>query len=153
MSVSVLDLGLLTLRVSRKRDESAALSALEVRAVVDHIDWQQFEIARLRETIHSRMDAVDRTRDKPATEIEALKHDLDEYRRIVKDLTDENERLRAAVEALASIVRRDRIALHQAHHHHPHSGEVDDDGKRGLAEYDAALRLADAALDNDTERA
>ncbi len=98
MSVSVLDLALLTLRVSRKRDESAALSASEARAVADHIDAQQFEIARLREMIRFRMDDADDadwTLDKLAAEIEALKHDLGEYQKIVKDLTNENERLLA----------------------------------------------------------
>lgn len=62
------------------------------------------------------------------------------------------ERLRAAVTALASLVQRDRVALYQAHQ--LPSGMVDDDdGKRELAEYDAALALADDALGNGTERA
>lgn len=55
------------------------------------------------------------------------------------------ERLRAACTALAALVQRDRVALYQAHHY-PHSGEVDDEGREALAEYDAALRLADEAM-------
>lgn len=67
-------------------------------------------------------------------------------------MAQRNQRLRAAVEALAALVQRDRVALYQAHHC-PHSGEVDDEGREALAEYDAALALADAALGNGTERA
>lgn len=69
----------------------------------------------------------------------------------LRDLVAERDKLRAAVEALAALVQRDRVALYQAHHC-PHSGEVDDEGREALAEYDAALALADAALGNGTER-
>lgn len=67
------------------------------------------------------------------------------------DSVNERDRLRAAVTALASLVQRDRVELYQAHR--LPSGMVDDDeGKRGLAEYDAALKLADEAMGNE-ERA
>lgn len=62
------------------------------------------------------------------------------------------ERLRAAVEALAAIVQRDRVALRKMHRN-PYVGTLlDDDVKAALAEYDAALALADAAMGNETER-
>lgn len=48
-------------------------------------------------------------------------------------------------------VQRDRVALYQAHHY-PHSGEVDAEGRDALAEYDAALKLADEALGTETNR-
>lgn len=58
---------------------------------------------------------------------------------------DEIDKLRAAVEALAALVQRDRVALYQAHAH-PVTGAVDEAGQSGLDEYDAALRLADEAM-------
>lgn len=58
------------------------------------------------------------------------------------------ERLRAAVTALAALVQRDRVALYEAHHY-PHSGEIDDEGREALAEYDAALALADQAMGSE----
>ncbi len=57
----------------------------------------------------------------------------------------ERDKLRAAVEALAAIVQRDRVALYQAHG--MSSGiAADAEGREALAEYDAALALADAAM-------
>ena len=58
------------------------------------------------------------------------------------------ERLRAACTALAALVQRDRVALYEAHHY-PHSGEIDDEGREALAEYDAALALADQAMGSE----
>jgi hypothetical protein len=68
------------------------------------------------------------------------------------EMRGEIERLRAAVEALAAIVQRDRVALRKMHRN-PYVGTLlDDDVKAALAEYDAALALADAAMGNETER-
>lgn len=63
----------------------------------------------------------------------------------------ENERLRAAVEALAAIVQAERVAKYQEQVRYKVSRS--DSAKAALAEYDAALALADAALGNGTERA
>lgn len=64
------------------------------------------------------------------------------------EMRGEIERLRAACTALAALVQRDRVALYEAHHY-PHSGEIDDEGREALAEYDAALALADQAMGSE----
>lgn len=55
------------------------------------------------------------------------------------EMAKRNQRLRAAVKALAAIVQRDRELI----------GECDE----YRSERDAALRLADEAMGNDVERA
>lgn len=64
------------------------------------------------------------------------------------ELAAANQRLRTACTALAALVQRDRVALYEAHHY-PHSGEIDDEGREALAEYDAALALADQAMGSE----
>lgn len=60
-------------------------------------------------------------------------------------------RLRAAVEALAAIVQAERVAKYQEQVRYKVSRS--DSAKAALAEYGAALRLADEAMGNGTERA
>lgn len=72
----------------------------------------------------------------------------DEDARCMSIIRAEIERLRAACTALAALVQRDRVALYEAHHY-PHSGEIDDEGREALAEYDAALALADQAMGSE----
>lgn len=66
--------------------------------------------------------------------------------------TGRRDALIAAVEALAAIVQADRVVHYQSVRN-ASTGMVDDDADRAhLARYDAALRLADAALGVDVER-
>lgn len=59
--------------------------------------------------------------------------------------TAQVEKLRAAVTALRSIVHSDRVIAAQRIHIES-TGIVDDGAMRRVAEYDAALRLADEAM-------
>ena len=69
----------------------------------------------------------------------------------LRDLVDERDKLRAAVEALAAIVQAERVAKYQEQVRYKVSRS--DSAKAALAEYGAAIALADAALGNGTERA
>lgn len=109
----------------------------------DIVEW-------LREKQQDMADAIKRY-DSGEMDFGAMTQVRSEQFERYKQAADEIDKLRAAVEALAAIVQAERVAKYQEQVRYKVSRS--DSAKAALAEYDAALALADAALGNGTERA